>query len=601
MSISRVSRWPLCLLLAGWGCAWSGSGHAQEATKSKAFFPVGVEMTWLWSGRLLKFGSANLKGSANAGLSITRSDFLMSGFALKREDGTWLQSSGWNACFKGADGMNRSKLDGVPGQKYRALRFHIGVDPITNKADPNGLAADNPLNPLVNGLHWGWQGGYIFSALEGHFRRADGSDGGFSYHLAGNDQLMTVELPGDIDLSKGGTISLSLDLERIFGTLDPAQLGDSTHSRAGDERAATIRNHFEKAFSLGGISKERWQETTILSSSKSTMKGTRYPLKISSRLPKVALPADNELSIEGVALGDRLFHDRQLSKNETQSCSSCHVRAAGFSDGGKKFSLGAEGKAGIRNAMPLFNLAWQKEFFWDGRSDSLRHQVLEPIKDPVEMHESLENVTSKLSKDPAYSVQFESAFGSREITAERIGLALEQFLLTLVSQDSKFDQAIRGEATFSPSEQRGLQLFITEYDPTRNLRGADCFHCHGGNLFSNQGFANNGLDADPLAARQAVTRQEADKGKFRVPSLRNVAVTGPYMHDGRFATLEEVINHYDHGVHPSPTLDPNLAKHPAEGLGLTDENKADLIAFLRTLTDEKFLNPTTATTALSKE
>ena len=205
------------------------------------------------------------------------------------------------------------------------------------------------------------------------------------------------------------------------------------------------------------------------------------------------------------------------------------------------------------------------------------------------MHQSLAQSVAKLAALPDYRRKFAGAFGNPDITAERLGLALEQFLLTLVSQDAKFDQADRGETKLTMQEQRGLELFITEYDPVRNLRGADCFHCHGGNLFSNQSFANNGLDAKPQAGRGAVTGLPADEGKFRVPSLRNIAVTGPYMHDGRFATLEQVIDHYDHGVQRGGTLDPNLAKHPAAGLGLSVPDKAALVAFLRTLTDETFL------------
>jgi cytochrome c peroxidase len=168
-----------------------------------------------------------------------------------------------------------------------------------------------------------------------------------------------------------------------------------------------------------------------------------------------------------------------------------------------------------------------------------------------------------------------------------MALALEQFLLTLVSQDSRFDRAARKLTTLTAEEQRGLQLFVTEHDPARGLRGADCFHCHGGNLFTTHQFLNNGLEerSEDLG-RMEVTGSEADRGKFKVPSLRNVAMTAPYMHDGRFATLEEVIAHYNGPLHRSPTLDPNLAKHPVAGMGLSAEDQAALVAFLKTLTDE---------------
>ena len=241
--------------------------------------------------------------------------------------------------------------------------------------------------------------------------------------------------------------------------------------------------------------------------------------------------------------------------------------------------------------MALVNLAWQKEFFWDGRAKSLRQQVLAPIQDAYEMNEKLESVVAKLAAGPDYPARFKRAFGDSGITSERLSLALEQFLLTLISQDSKFDRAARKLTQLTSQEQRGLQLFVTESDPARGLRGADCFHCHGGNLFSNHQFINNGLQERPGdLGRMEVTGLEADRGKFKVPSLRNVALTAPYMHDGRFATLEEVVEHYNGKLQRSPNLDPNLAKHPETGLGLTAEDKAALVAFLKTLTDEAFVN-----------
>src|SRR5438093_6457382 len=175
------------------------------------------------------------------------------------------------------------------------------------------------------------------------------------------------------------------------------------------------------------------------------------------------------------------------------------------------------------------------------------------------------------------------------MTADRTARALEQFLLTQVSCDSKFDRVIQGEAKFTDEEQRGFELFHTEYDPRREQFGADCFHCHGGPLFQSQNFANNGLDSEfEDLGRYAATKREGDQGKFAVPSLRNVEVTGPYMHDGRFKTLEEVVEHYSTGVKRTATLDPNLAKHPDGGVPLSQADKQALVAFLKTLTDEPF-------------
>ena len=583
--MSRFARffWLLLVFVALTG---PGSGMAGEKGPGR-FQQVGMEMKWSWGGAPLKFGAQMTKGGT---ISVTRVDFLVSGLSLRREDGSWLETGGWFACFKGADGLSQALLEGVPAQVYTGLRFKVGVEPEVDQGDPNRWPAGHALHPLVNGLHWGWQGGYIFMAMEGHWPQSGGEPGGFSYHLAGEQSLMAVTLEGRLDLRSGGTVGLDLDVAKVLGGLDPAVFGESTHSREGDPRAATLRIRVEQAFRLTGVKPEVWQDPVVVSAPSSTAAhGTPYPLQFSRRLPQVKLPPDNRPTLEGVNLGRALFHDPRLSVNNTQSCASCHDRRAAFADAGKRFSLGADGLPGKRNAMPLFNLAWQAEFFWDGRTRRLRDQVLEPIQDPLEMHQPLDQAVGKLAADPAYPGEFEAAFGTAGITAERLGLALEQFLLTQVSQDSKFDQALRGTTKLTAVEQRGLELFVTEHDPARNLRGADCFHCHGGALFSNQGFANNGLDAAPLPGRQAVTGLGSDAGKFRVPPLRNIAVTGPYMHDGRFATLAEVIDHYDHGVHRTATLDPNLAKHPAAGLGLGAADKAALIAFLHTLTDQAFL------------
>jgi cytochrome c peroxidase len=204
------------------------------------------------------------------------------------------------------------------------------------------------------------------------------------------------------------------------------------------------------------------------------------------------------------------------------------------------------------------------------------------------MNDTLTNVISKLAATEDYAAGFAGAFGSREIDSDRMARALEQFLLTQTSHDSKFDRCLRGEAVLTEPEQRGFELFHTEYDPRRGQLGADCFHCHGGPLFQSQAFANNGLDTSFVdVGRSAVTGQAGDLGKFAVPSLRNVELTAPYMHDGRIATLEEVVEHYSTRIQRSATLDPNLAKHPAGGVPLAAADKQALVAFLRTLTDER--------------
>lgn len=530
-------------------------------------------------------------------VQVTRIDCLLSGLALQKEDGSWLESKDWFAFLSVAGGRMTAKVSGMPAGEFKGIRFRIGLDEATNKSDPNQYAASHALNPQVNGLHWGWQGGYIFMALEGRFQK-DGKESGFSYHLANAPQLMTVELPVAFRGGRPLTLALELDVAKALAGIDFAKDGTSTHSREGDALAARLKTNLEHAFLVRSLSYDVYQQPTYAAAPAPLPPGTHgLTPAMTQRFPQVQLPADNPLTEEGVALGRQLFHDTRLSVNLTQSCASCHDQAHAFADA-RRFSPGAQQQEGKRNAMPLFNLAWQPSFFWDGRAATLREQVLMPIQDAHEMNETLPNVVAKLGADAECRRSFARAFGSAEITPERIAKALEQFLLTLVSQESRFDRAVRKVAELTESEKRGLRLFVTEFDPKRGLRGADCFHCHGGTLFMSQPFANNGLElAAGDVGRMAVTQNAADRGKFKTPSLRNVARTAPYMHDGRFATLEEVVEHYSSGVSRSATLDPNLAKHPEAGIQLTTQEKADLVAFLKTLTDESFTGSAATTAA----
>lgn len=303
---------------------------------------------------------------------------------------------------------------------------------------------------------------------------------------------------------------------------------------------------------------------------------------------------DNELfTVEGVKLGRLLFYETKLSKDNSISCASCHKQEFGFSDP-NQFSSGVDGTLGGRQAMSTFNTAWHRnEFFWDGRAHLLRDQALMPIEDPLEMKESLENVIDKLELDIGYKHQFTRAFGDDEITEERLSLALEQFMNSIVSNRSKYDKYKRGEAQLSESETRGMELYFTEFNPGfPEISGPDCVHCHGGSNFDNTHYVNNGLDEEADQddiGREKVTGDPDDRAKFKIPSLRNIEVTAPYMHDGRFTTLEEVIDHYDHGIKKSPTLDPALEYTTYTGLMLSEQDKADLIAFLKTLTDYEMM------------
>jgi cytochrome c peroxidase len=311
-------------------------------------------------------------------------------------------------------------------------------------------------------------------------------------------------------------------------------------------------------------------------------------------LPAPDLPADNVLTEQGVELGRMLFYEKMLSKDGTQSCAGCHRQEHGFSDT-TRFSIGVEGLPGKRQAMSVFNMAWNSnEFFWDGRAHLLRDQAILPIQDELEMNETLENVLNKLSDTKIYRDQFTRVYGDDEITVDKMALAMEQFMLSIVSYDSKFDQWKAGTVELTESEERGRLLFETEYNPFfPQFSGADCAHCHGGANFENDMYMNNGLDEDidlVDIGREAVSEDPMDRARFKVPTLRNIELTAPYMHDGRFQTLEEVVDHYNEGIHPSSTVDGAILATSLTGLFLTDEDKIDLVNFLKTLTDDSFLN-----------
>lgn len=341
--------------------------------------------------------------------------------------------------------------------------------------------------------------------------------------------------------------------------------------------------------------------TTIVYSCKKEIDGANmnnpgsniYTIDYGSTLPAPNLPSDNVLTKSKVKLGRMLFYEKALSGDNSMACATCHKQENAFSDV-NQFSIGIDGLPGKRQAMPIVNMAWNSSgFFWDGRASTLREQSLMPIQDALEMHETLPNVIAKLESKPGYTTNFLTAFGSEEITSEKVSLALEAFMLTLVSGDSKYDRYLAGQTSLSTSEENGRKLFFTEYNPGfPNLSGADCAHCHSGSNFENDQFMNNGLDNDANMldlGYMDVTSNSNDKGKFKVPTLRNIEVTFPYMHDGRFNTLEEVVDHYNSGIITSNTVDPAVLNTQSTGLMLTAQDKVDLVNFLKTLTDYTFL------------
>ena len=561
----------------------------------------------------LVFDSPTNLTAAGQAISVTRLDFLLSNLALHRTDGAWIGQAGWFGFINAREGRTGFALANIPDGSYDRIRFHIGLESAVNHGDATQWPAGHPLNPEVNQLYWGWSREYVFLALEGHWssvaavydRRTDVENptvtdrhhNGFSYHLATDRELMTVELPVALDLHASRELQLALEVDKIFAVPNRIELSDrtdTTHSRTNDMLAAQLRQNIEHAFTVEAPGRDvlpRVLADRPVSPARNDMavNATPYRLTISAFAPQPDLPHDNPLTGEGVALGSKLFFDRRLSAGDSESCATCHNPQRAFSQN-RRFSRGADGTIGHRNAMPLLNLAWKSSFFWDGRAATLREQVLQPIQNPIEMHEPLAAAVTKIAADKDYPRLFAKAFGSPQITSDRIARALEQFLLVQVSFDSKYDRVLNGRAKFTAEEQRGFELFNAEYDPYHGQYGADCFHCHGGPLFQSQNFANNGLDiVFKDLGRYQVTKRDGDEGKFSVPSLRNVAITAPYMHDGRLRTLDEVVEHYCTGMKHSATLDPNLAKHPDGGVPLSSADKRALEAFLKTLTDERFL------------
>ncbi len=312
----------------------------------------------------------------------------------------------------------------------------------------------------------------------------------------------------------------------------------------------------------------------------------------------ILYPDENPTTAAGLELGRRLFFDPILSADSTISCSSCHLPALAFTDG-RRISRGLAGRTGQRNAPGLTNIGYlHRTLFWDGRADDLESQALHPVADPNEMGGDWPTVIGKLRRHPDYPERFRTAFGLeelRELNPDHVGKALAQFQRSLISADSKYDRVLRGETQFTEAEALGNAIFFDLADerdgPYGSLPTGECAHCHTPPHFTNQRFFNNGLDAvaDLTAftdrGRGGISKIPYENGLFRVPGLRNVALTAPYMHDGRMDSLEQVIAHYNAGGHYAENRSPNVRP-----LGLTKGEEAALVAFLLTLTDSSFVN-----------
>jgi len=284
----------------------------------------------------------------------------------------------------------------------------------------------------------------------------------------------------------------------------------------------------------------------------------------------------NPLTEEGFQLGRHLFYDPIISRDSTISCASCHLQQTGFTHIDHQLSHGIDGKIGTRNTLALINLAWNKDFMWDGGVNSIEVQAINPITNPDEMDEKLENVIVKLQASEKYRKLFTKAFGDDKVNSQRLLKALAQYTVMLKSSNSKYDKVMRKEEDYNEREQRGYDIFKS-----------NCASCHKEPLFRDDKFENNGLAIDTTlndVGRIKITQKKEDYLRFKIPTLRNIQFTFPYMHDGRFKTLTEVVKHYNSLGH-----DKNLPKELAKPMNLSDNDRVDLVLFLTTLTDTAFL------------
>lgn len=290
----------------------------------------------------------------------------------------------------------------------------------------------------------------------------------------------------------------------------------------------------------------------------------------------------NMVTQDGFELGRKLFYETRLSANNTISCGSCHIQTSAFTHHGHIVSHGIFDRQGTRNSPPIMNLAWNTSFMWDGGIADLDLQSVAPITNHLEMDETMPNVLAKLRSTQEYPPLFKKAFGTDEITTSNFLKALSQFMAMCVSSNSKYDSVMRNESNkkFTQDEMEGRELVKEK-----------CGSCHREPLFTDNSFRNNGLSISMVddQGRYLITQQDTDKYKFKVPSLRNLAFTAPYMHDGRLFTLDAVLDHYSSQVQTTPNLDPLLKQNNTTGIPLTATEKYKIIAFLNTLNDRSFL------------
>jgi len=324
----------------------------------------------------------------------------------------------------------------------------------------------------------------------------------------------------------------------------------------------------------------------------SEKKPTPYKFPELKYFPKVPQSLSNPVTIEGAELGKHLFYDPVLSGDSTMSCSSCHRQEYAFSDSPNQFSEGRNKELMKRNTLPLFNLPYYNSFFWDGRAATLEDQIFHPVRTESELNLKWEIAVKRIQRNKKYVSDFKKAFGKAKIDSVLIAKAVAQFLRTLISYNSKFDKVLRKEDKLSPDELEGFEI-------VNDMTRAGCVHCHTTDqdpLGTIRDFSNNGLDmiTDPNAYKDKglgnFTKNVKDNGKFKIPSLRNILFTAPYMHDGRFKTIEEVVNFYSEELKPCANIDSRMEFAHEGGPKLNVHEKRKIVAFLKTLSDSVFVS-----------
>ena len=495
------------------------------------------------------------RNAAGNAYGVMRLQYFVSDLTLRRADGTSVRVDDTHYVdIAEPSTLHHRPAQPVPAGQYAAVELVVGIPKERN------LSGAFP-SPPESLMEWPDQmgGGYHYMKLEGRFVDRDGQLASFKLHTGmsmGMDHAVPIRLDGQA-LVVGGDeleIEIVMDVAEWFEhphvyDLDayvPGMMGNPTAQALAEENGRDV-------FTIGYVGAPR------------AFVPTPYAIPLPSNVPlAMAVPADNPTTVEGVALGRRLYYDPRLDGVADRACAGCHVQSASFTS------------RRVPGVPAHVNLGFSDVFLWDGRVEGTLEDVMR-----FEVEEFFRADLAALAADPVYPEMFAHAFGPGPITTGRAARALAQFQRTLVSFDSRYDRAQRGEGSLSEAETRGAAIFFGET--------GDCFHCHGTVLFTDQRFHDMGLDAEPVRRGRAdVTGDPTDVGAFKTPTLRNVALTAPYMHDDRYETLEEVVDFYSEGLQDSPTVDPLMRNVAGGGFGLTAEQKADLVAFLHTLTDRAF-------------